>query len=48
MKNTKNTCLTPKAISEILKKEGVRPTIQRVAICQYVLCNDLTLPKLDI
>lgn len=35
----KTTCLTPKAIAGVLEEAGVRPTVQRVAICQFVLCN---------
>lgn len=32
-------CLTPEGIKDQLNKAGVRPTLQRVAICEYVLCK---------
>lgn len=34
----KSFCLTPREIEERLSTAGVRPTAQRIAIAQYVLC----------
>ena len=42
----KNECLTPRQIEERLSAAGVRPTAQRIAIAQYVLC-DATHPTAD-
>lgn len=39
MTKTKRTCLTNAEISERLKAAGVQPTLQRISICQYVLCD---------
>lgn len=33
------TCLTPREIEQKLVSAGVQPTAQRIAICQYVLCE---------
>jgi Fur family iron response transcriptional regulator len=35
----KSICLTPKEIEERLTAAGVQPTAQRIAICQFVLCE---------
>jgi Fur family transcriptional regulator, iron response regulator len=32
-------CLTPAEIEDRLKAAGVQPTLQRISICQYVLCE---------
>lgn len=37
--NTKEICLTPAAIEERLKSAGIQPTLQRVMICRFVLCD---------
>jgi Fur family iron response transcriptional regulator len=37
--NTKKACLTHQEIEQQLLAKGVQPTIQRIAICQHVLCN---------
>ena len=36
---TKEHCLSPGEIEERLKKAGVQPTAQRIAICRFVLCQ---------
>ena len=33
------SCLTTREIEEVLKKAGIQPTAQRIAICKYVLCE---------
>jgi Fe2+ or Zn2+ uptake regulation protein len=35
----RNSCLTMTEIQERLRSAGVNPTAQRIAICQYVLCQ---------
>lgn len=32
-------CLSQKEIEELLVRKGVNPTAQRIAICQFVLCD---------
>jgi Fur family iron response transcriptional regulator len=32
-------CLTREEIETRLKEKGVQPTLQRISICQYVLCD---------
>jgi Fur family iron response transcriptional regulator len=39
MKNDKRACLTTQEIENRLKTAGVQPTLQRIAICQFVLCE---------
>ncbi len=39
MKNDKRACLTTQEIESRLKTAGVQPTLQRIAICQFVLCE---------
>jgi Fur family iron response transcriptional regulator len=39
MKNNKRACLTTQEIESRLKGAGVQPTLQRIAICQFVLCE---------
>jgi len=34
-----NTCLPPKDIEQKLKKSGIMPTAQRIAISRFVLCE---------
>jgi Fur family transcriptional regulator, iron response regulator len=38
-KNQHLVCLTPAEIEERLRVAGVQPTLQRISICQYVLCE---------
>lgn len=35
----KKTCLAPEEIQATLKAAGVQPTLQRIALCRYVLCE---------
>jgi Fur family iron response transcriptional regulator len=35
----KSFCLTPREIEDRLSAAGIRPTAQRIAIAQYVLCE---------
>ena len=35
----KKACLTRDEIENRLKEKGVQPTLQRISICQYVLCE---------
>ncbi|MES3037516.1 MAG: transcriptional repressor [Bdellovibrionota bacterium] len=35
----KTICIQPHQIEEILVKAGVQPTLQRIALCRYVLCE---------
>ena len=35
----KSACLSPQEIEERLKAAGVQPTLQRISICKYVLCE---------
>jgi|SRR6185312_863830 len=35
----KKACLTKTEIESRLKEKGVQPTLQRISICQYVLCD---------
>lgn len=35
----KSSCLTIKEIEAVLKAKGIQPTAQRIAVCQYVLCQ---------
>lgn len=35
----KKACLTKAEIENRLKEKGVQPTLQRISICQYVLCD---------
>jgi len=35
----KTACLSPLELEARLKKAGVQPTAQRIAICRYVLCE---------
>ena len=35
----KSSCLTPQQIEAALKRSGINPTAQRIAICRYVLCD---------
>ena len=39
MKKDKRACLTTQEIESRLKAAGVQPTLQRIAICQFVLCE---------
>ncbi len=39
MKANKRACLTSSEIETRLREAGVQPTLQRIAICQYVLCE---------
>jgi len=39
MKKDKRACLTTQEIENRLKAAGVQPTLQRIAICQFVLCE---------
>ncbi|MGZ5279198.1 MAG: Fur family transcriptional regulator [Pseudobdellovibrionaceae bacterium] len=39
MKKDKRACLTTQEIENRLKTAGVQPTLQRIAICQFVLCE---------
>lgn len=36
---TKNVCLTVPEIEQRLLAAGVQPTVQRIAICRFVLCE---------
>ncbi|TGK39382.1 transcriptional repressor [Leptospira gomenensis] len=36
---SKNACLTPAEIEQRLKSVSIQPTMQRISICQYVLCE---------
>lgn len=38
MRNQK-VCLSPQEIEVRLKEAGVQPTLQRISICKYVLCD---------
>jgi Fur family iron response transcriptional regulator len=33
------SCLTTREIESLLKKKGIQPTAQRIAVCKYVLCE---------
>lgn len=35
----KSSCLSPAEIETELKKAGINPTAQRIAICRFVLCE---------
>lgn len=35
----KSSCLTIKEIESVLKAKGIQATAQRIAVCQYVLCQ---------
>lgn len=35
----KASCLTPNQIEAVLKRSGINPTAQRIAICRFVLCD---------
>lgn len=35
----KSSCLTIKEIEAVLKAKGIQSTAQRIAVCQYVLCQ---------
>lgn len=35
----KKLCLSPQEIEQKLSDAGVQPTLQRIAICRYVLCE---------
>ncbi len=35
----KPSCLTPSEIEAVLKRAGINPTAQRIAICRFVLCE---------
>lgn len=35
----KPACLTPSEIEAVLKRAGINPTAQRIAICRFVLCE---------
>lgn len=35
----KKVCLTPAEIEQRLKSVSIQPTMQRISICQYVLCE---------
>ncbi|TGJ99625.1 transcriptional repressor [Leptospira semungkisensis] len=37
--NQKHSCLTPDEIENRLKSVSIQPTMQRISICQYVLCE---------
>lgn len=39
MNKNKGICLTTAEIEERLRAAGVQPTLQRISICQYVLCD---------
>ena len=39
MTANKRACLTSSEIETRLREAGVQPTLQRIAICQYVLCE---------
>jgi Fur family iron response transcriptional regulator len=39
MDSKKKACLSRNEIEERLKEKGVQPTLQRISICQYVLCE---------
>ncbi|PIS10392.1 MAG: Fur family transcriptional regulator [Bdellovibrio sp. CG10_big_fil_rev_8_21_14_0_10_47_8] len=39
MKPSKKHCLTQQEIEEQLRGAGVQPTLQRILICQFVLCE---------
>lgn len=39
MKNKRMACLSQKEIETRLREAGVQPTLQRISICQYVLCE---------
>lgn len=41
MNNKYSSCLSTQEIESILKKAGIQATAQRIAICQYVLCEAL-------
>ncbi len=35
----KSSCLAPHEIEAVLKRTGINPTAQRIAICRFVLCD---------
>lgn len=35
----KSRCLTPMEIEERLRKADLRPTVQRISVCRFVLCE---------
>ncbi len=35
----KDSCLSPDQIEAVLKRYGINPTAQRIAICRFVLCD---------
>lgn len=35
----KPSCLAPHQIEAVLKRSGINPTAQRIAICRFVLCD---------
>lgn len=39
MRSTKKACLTTQEIQARLSNAGVQPTLQRISICQFVLCD---------
>ena len=39
MRTTKKACLTTQEIQKRLADAGVQPTVQRISICQFVLCD---------
>lgn len=39
MKKDKRACLTSQEIEDRLKAAGVQPTLQRISICRFVLCE---------
>jgi len=39
MNENKRLCLSTSEIEERLRAAGVQPTLQRISICQYVLCD---------
>lgn len=39
MSKNKGICLTTEEIENRLRAAGVQPTLQRISICQYVLCD---------
>lgn len=39
LKHKSEVCLTPAEIEERLRSKGIQPTLQRIAICQHVLCE---------
>lgn len=37
--STRPSCLSPAEIEAVLKRAGINPTAQRIAICRFVLCE---------